>query len=129
MLVKLFWLCTAGSLGTMARYGLSGLVHNPQHATLPWGTLTVNITGCFLAGLLWPICEQLWPAGSQMRTIIFIGFFGAFTTFSALILETGVLAKSAQLGNAVIYLTMQNVLGLVALYVGWMIGKLMLPAS
>ena len=119
----------AGAAGTWARVGLSRGLQNLTGWSFPVGTLAANCLGCFLFGLLWLAVEEGRLLSEETRWILTLGFLGAFTTFSALILETGVLAKSAQLGNAVIYLTMQNVLGLAALYVGWMIGKLMVPAS
>ena len=58
MLQKLALLALAGALGTLARYGLAGFVHKISGASFPWGTVVVNLTGCFLAGLLWSLFER-----------------------------------------------------------------------
>lgn len=49
MMHKLALLAAAGAAGTLARYGLTGAIHRFNHASFPWGTVTVNFTGCFLA--------------------------------------------------------------------------------
>ena len=95
MTQKMLWLALAGALGTLARYGLAGFVHKINGASFPWGTLGVNLTGCFLAGLLWALFEHRWPASGEMRVLVLFGFMGAFTTFSAFIMETGELVRSS----------------------------------
>ncbi len=118
MLYKLLLLALAGSLGTLARYGLAGLIHRTAGTTFPWGTLAVNVLGCFLAGLLWSLFESRWPVTSATRTIVLVGFMGAFTTFSAYILETGALARSAEWLPAMGNIALQNGLGFIALIAG-----------
>lgn len=53
MIQKLAWLALAGALGTLSRYGLAGFVHRINGASFPWGTVIVNLAGCFLTGLIW----------------------------------------------------------------------------
>jgi len=124
LLKKLILLALAGAVGTLLRYGLAGLVHRMNGVSFPWGTLVVNICGCFAAGLLWTVFETRWPVSSQVRTVVLIGFLGAFTTFSAYILETGEMARSAAWGLAAANLFLQNALGLVALFAGATVGRL-----
>ncbi len=123
MLQKLAIMALAGALGTLARYGLSGLVQRADGVSFPWGTLAVNFVGCFLAGLLWAAFEHRWPVSAQTRIIIFFGFLGAFTTFSAFIFETGELMHSAQWVYAGVNMLMQNGLGLLALFLGAALGR------
>ncbi len=123
MLGKFFGLAAAGALGTLARYALAGTVHRLNLAPFPWGTLAVNLTGCFLAGLLWSLFEGRWPVASDTRAIVLIGFMGAFTTFSAYILETGELVRSAQWLAAAANIAAQNGLGIIGLAAGLMIGR------
>lgn len=124
MMQKLAWLALAGALGTLARYGLAGFVHRISGASFPWGTVVVNITGCFLAGLLWSVFDNRWPAPGETRAFILIGFMGAFTTFSALILETGELLHSGEYLHAAANLAIQNVLGCVVLFAGAALGRM-----
>ena len=124
MLAKIFAIAAAGALGTLARYALAGFVHRLNAASFPWGTLAVNLSGCFLAGLLWSLFENRWPVASDTRTIVLIGFVGAFTTFSAYILETGELMRSAQWMAMATNVAAQNGLGIFGLAAGLMIGRL-----
>lgn len=118
MIQKIVLLAIAGALGTVARYSLSALINKIDGITFPWGTFAVNIFGCFIVGLLWVLFESRWPVSGQTRLIIFVGFMGAFTTFSAFILETGELARSAAWMQAAVNILVQNGLGLAALFAG-----------
>ncbi|RME21120.1 MAG: CrcB family protein [Deltaproteobacteria bacterium] len=124
MIQKLAWLALAGGLGTLARYGLAGFVHRIDGVSFPWGTVTVNLTGCFLAGLLWALFENRWPVSGETRTVVLVGFMGAFTTFSSYILETGELLASSEWMYAAANLALQNALGLVALFAGTTVGRM-----
>ncbi|MBN1844211.1 MAG: fluoride efflux transporter CrcB [Sedimentisphaerales bacterium] len=119
ILQKLFWLALAGAFGTIARYGLAGLVHRLAGAGFPWGTLAVNVVGCFVAGLLWTLFEQRLPVAPDTRLLILVGFMGAFTTFSAYILETSHLFRSAAWGAALTHIVLQNLFGFVGLFAGF----------
>ncbi|MEJ2037958.1 MAG: CrcB family protein [Desulfosarcinaceae bacterium] len=121
---KVFYLAAAGAAGTLARYFAAGLVHRINGVSFPWGTMVVNIVGCFLAGLLWSLFENRWAVFGEIRIVVFVGFMGAFTTFSSLILETNELLRSAEWMYAVLNITLQNGLGFVALFAGMVIGKL-----
>lgn len=123
MFHKLMWLALAGAMGTLARYALAGFVHRFTGSAFPWGTLVVNLVGCFLAGLLWVLFESRWSVSGETRTLVLVGFMGAFTTFSAMILETGELARSAQWLYAGANVGMQTGLGFVALFVGMAAGR------
>jgi len=118
MIAKLFWLGIAGSLGTLARYTTSGLVHRIADGAFPWGTLTVNAVGCFVAGLFWAISEYHLSISGELRSIVLIGFFGAFTTFSSLMIETAELARANEMVAALKNVALQNVLGALCLALG-----------
>lgn len=124
MLQKIIWLSLAGAAGTLARYALTGFVQKINATLFPWGTVAVNITGCFFAGFLWILFENRWPVSGDTRTVIMLGFMGAFTTFSSLILETSMLLRSEEWLYAVANLTMQNSFGFFALFAGLMIGRM-----
>jgi CrcB protein len=125
MWVKLLSLALAGALGTVSRYLLQGLVHRLAGSSFPWGTFAVNACGCFLTGLLWTLFEHRWPASGQVRTLVLVGFMGAFTTFSSFILETSELMRAAEWLHAAGNLLGQNSLGFVALVAGLALGRLL----
>lgn len=124
MIQKLAWLAMAGALGTLARYGLAGFVHRMTGASFPWGTAVVNITGCLLVGLLWALFEDRWPASGETQILILVGFMGAFTTFSALILESGELLRSAEWMHAAANVAIQSGVGFGALFAGAALGRM-----
>ena len=90
----------------------------------PWGTLASNLAGCFFAGMFWSLAENRLSISGQTRTIVLMGFMGAFTTFSAFMLETGGLLRDAQWSWALGNMAMQNVCGLVLFFFGLAIGRL-----
>lgn len=121
---KLVLIAIAGGLGTLARYGLSGLVqHLCKEALFPWGTFAVNALGCLAFGLLWTVMGERISIGSEARTVILVGFIGAFTTFSTFIFDTGQLLQDSQWLWACGNVALQNVVGLAALFVGLAIGR------
>jgi CrcB protein len=124
MIQKLSLIALAGALGTLSRYSLAGFVHRLIGASFPWGTLVVNFTGCFVAGLLWTLFENRWPVSGETRMIVLLGFFGAFTTFSAFILETGQMARSAEWFYAAANVFLQMGLGILALFAGIVLARM-----
>lgn len=123
MLQKIVWLALAGALGTLARYGLAGLVQKCTGGNFPWGTAAVNIIGCLLFGILWAVLESRVSVSGQMRIVIFVGFFGAFTAFSTFIFETGQLLEQSQWFRCVGNMLLQNIAGLASLLGGLTIGR------
>jgi len=124
MFQKIFFLAFAGAAGTLARYWLGGLVQRNIPTDFPFGTAAVNIIGCLIFGLLWAFMESRLSIGGQMRMVIFVGFFGAFTTFSSFVFETAQLLKESQWLWASANIILQNVLGLVSIIIGLTIGRL-----
>jgi len=77
----------AGAVGTLARWGLSAAVYARLGEGFPWGTLAVNVLGCFIFGVV----MQAWATnalGDTTRALVCIGFLGAFTTFSTFSYDT-----------------------------------------
>ena len=124
MVQKLLLIALAGAVGTLARYGLQGMVQRISGASFPWGTAAVNVLGCFVAGVLWVLFENRWTGSSETRVLILVGFMGAFTTFSAFMLETGELCRDAQWLPAAANVMLQNGLGFVALFLGAGVARL-----
>jgi CrcB protein len=121
---RILLLALTGALGTLARYGLAGLIQKMDGVSFPWGTAVVNIIGCLMAGLLWALFENRWPVSGETRTVLLIGFMGAFTTFSAFILESGEMLRSAEWLYATGNIVMQTGLGFVALFIGAALGRM-----
>ena len=106
-----------GAFGAVARYGLSGWVHSLQDTTFPLGTLVVNVLGSFLLGLSLPLFESLaWSA--DLRTLVTIGFLGAFTTFSTFSYEAVVLLEGGEWARGGLYMGSSLLLGLAGILGG-----------
>ena len=123
--LKLLFLFLAGGLGTIARYGLSGLVQRMAPPSFPWGTAAVNLLGCLLFGLLWALALDRGWIGAGLRPILFIGFLGGFTTFSSLAFETYGLARDAEWLLAMLNMLGQGVLGVGCVYAGLLLGRML----
>ncbi len=123
MLTKLVLIAASGAAGALARFGLGGLVARIYGGTFPAGTFAVNLVGCFLFGLIWPLAEERLLISSETRTIILVGFIGSFTTFSTLVFETGELLRDSEWALALVNMGGQILLGLVGLIAGMAIGK------
>jgi len=120
---KLLCLGLAGAAGTLARYALAGLTQRAAGDAFPWGTLAVNVAGCFMAGLVWALCEERIAVSGETRTVIFVGFMGAFTTFSAYVLETSALLRDGQWAWAMGNMALQNVAGVALFFLGMAAGR------
>ena len=122
--LKIVIIGVAGAGGALARYALAGLVQNVSGGVFPWGTFVVNIAGCFVFGLIWAITEKRLAFAAESRVYLLTGFVGAFTTFSTFAFETGAMARDGEYLLAAVNLSAQNVLGVVALFIGLALGAL-----
>jgi len=86
-----------GAIGTAARYGVTGLL---TRGDFPWGTFAVNFSGTFLVALLFFLFLGRGYLDPELRTFLFVGIFGGYTTFSTFGLETAAFLRQGQLGVA-----------------------------
>ena len=125
MLIKLSLLAAAGALGTLARFGLDGLVQWLCGSAFPWGTFAINMLGCFLYGLIWALAEDRLRISGELRFILLTGFMGAFTTFSTFIFETVKQLEDSQWWYAAGNVSGQLAAGLAFLFLGLSLGRLL----
>ena len=107
LLIALF-----GAVGTLARYGLQGLVQVRTGGTFPYGTLLVNLSGCFLVGLITQFTMNRMVISPDWRMAIAVGFFGGYTTFSSFGWETAKMMEDGEWLRASAYVTASVVAGL-----------------
>ena len=102
---QLLWICLAGAAGTATRYLLAMWAARQFGSAFPYGTLIVNMAGCFaIAGVMHVATVQLWPP--TLRAALTIGFLGGFTTYSAFNYETMQLAQEGAWGAALLNLAL-----------------------
>lgn len=120
---RLALLALAGAAGTLARYGLAVGVQRAHGGAFPMGTLAVNVLGCLLFGIVWPLAGDRLRISGESRLIILTGFMGAFTTFSTFAFETGGFLRDSEWAMAAANVLANNVLGLAALFAGMLLGR------
>ena len=107
-----------GGLGSALRYEVGALVlRHTLAAQFPYGTFTVNVAGCAIAGLLAGLGERYDFLTADMRLLLFTGFLGGFTTFSAFGVETVALVERSEWAVAALYVVSSVLCGLAALWV------------
>ncbi len=121
--MRTLWIGAAGFLGAIARYQVEGLVSRSTKATFPWGTLVVNLSGCFLLGLIGTLLTERFLPHPYLRNALTIGFVGAYTTFSTFAFETLRLAEDGARGLALSNVALSVVMGLVLAWVGTVAGR------
>lgn len=114
---------TGSFIGGILRYLLSQFVQAKFLSTFPFGTLTVNIIGCFIIGLIFGLTDRgnLTP---EWRLFLATGLLGGFTTFSAFSYETVGLLRDGQLWHAAAYILASVSIGLFVTFIGITIIKL-----
>lgn len=120
--MHLFWIGVFGLAGVFSRYGLDQ-VSLRYPSPIPIGTLGINIAGSFLAGLLFSFGVEREGIPAELRTGIFVGFLGGFTTFSAYSLQTAKLLEAKDYWNGFLYWGISPVLGLLACLAGLYLGR------
>jgi len=112
-----------GGLGSMLRYlcyrWLTTM--HPQH--FPWGTFAVNISGCFLIGLLWGLSFRSFDSNESWKLFLMTGLCGGFTTFSAFTLEGIGLLRENRVGLFFLYVAGSLVTGLAVTWLGMRISR------
>lgn len=108
-----------GFIGSALRYLVSGWVQQlSKSLDFPYGTLTVNLIGCFVIGFLGQLAEARGVFASETRLLVFIGVLGGFTTFSSFGNDTLNLARSGQMFNALINVAVNVIFGLLLVWSG-----------
>ena len=116
-----------GAIGTLARYGLQGVVQIRLGSTFPYGTLLVNLTGCFLLGLIGQFTMNRMVISPDWRVAIAVGFFGGYTTFSSFSLQTLDLVRDGDCFKAGLNILLSFVCCLTAVWLGRILALAILP--
>ncbi|MEP7231762.1 MAG: fluoride efflux transporter CrcB [Ginsengibacter sp.] len=111
-------------IGGIFRYLLSQVIQTKFLSTFPFGTLSVNIIGCFLIGVAFGFSERSYLS-VEWRLFLVTGFLGGFTTFSSFSNETIALIRDGQSWLALSYVAGSVIVGLIATFAGISVIKLL----
>lgn len=116
---KVLLVGVGGFIGSVARYSLAGFVqHLSRSVDFPYGTLAVNLLGCFMIGLLSQLAETRGLLTAEARALVFIGILGGFTTFSTFGNETLNLLRDNQFWAALGNVAANLIPGLALVWLG-----------
>jgi CrcB protein len=120
---KWLYLIGGGILGTVARYVLAGAVYQKIGTDFPYGTFVVNMIGCFLVGFFDTFFQAKFVFSPILRVFLMAGFCGAFTTFSAFMLETGNLIRDGETLRAFLNVIFSVTIGFIIFRLGVLLGE------
>ena len=118
-MLNIFIVGIGGFIGSTLRYLVAGWAQQlSKSLDFPYGTLTVNLIGCFVIGFLGQLAEARGILASEARLLVFIGLLGGFTTFSSFGNDTLNLARSGQMLNALTNVAVNVIFGLLLVWLG-----------
>ncbi len=121
--MQLIAIAAGGAAGAVMRYLVSSGVYSWLGRGFPWGTLSVNVVGSLLMGLLFVLLTERLALGGQWRAFLLIGFLGAFTTFSTFSMETLNLIEGGELLRALLNMVGSVVLCVAATWGGVVLAR------
>jgi fluoride exporter len=121
--LPLLLVALGGAAGATARYLLDGWVAQRAAGPFPWGTLVVNVSGSFVLGLLFALAVERGVLPASVRAPLMVGFVGAYTTFSTLMLESWRLFEDGAITLAFANVVGSSLLGVAALFAGLTLGR------
>lgn len=109
---------TGGAIGAGARHLVNVGYGSWTDAGFPWATLTVNVLGCFLMGVLIETLALRFDGSLELRTFLATGVLGGFTTFSAFSMDFAHLAQRGDLALALVYVAVSVIVSIAAVFAG-----------
>ena len=114
-----------GFIGSVARFLVSKLNLSWHFFSIPMGTLTVNVLGSFIIGILVGISVKSDLFSTDLRVFLMVGFCEDFTTFSSFSSENLMLMQNGQVFTVLIYTSLSILLGFLAVYLGYIFTNLL----
>jgi CrcB protein len=112
-----------GALGSTARYGLDRLIESRSSSLFPWSTFAINVSGCFLIGMITALLVERHHLPAWLRIGLVVGVVGGYTTFSTFAQEALDLDEIHHIAVSAAYLVGSVGLGMAAVYAGTMLGR------
>ncbi len=125
ILIRLGAIAIGGGAGAILRYLLNESIYKIYHGMFPLGTFTVNLIGSLVIGFLFALFDKI-PISSDIRSFLFAGLIGSFTTFSTYILETVNLIRIEEFKLALLNILLSNTFSLLFGFIGFYTAKVLL---
>jgi len=122
-MLQLLVIGCGGAVGALMRYGLGWRITLLAGGSFPWGTLFVNVFGCFLAGLILTLFVTRIPLSDLLRNGLQIGLLGGFTTFSAFSIDAITLFDQGLWLRGLLYIVTTVVVSVLGAYLGMSVGR------
>jgi CrcB protein len=117
--LNILFVAVGGAVGSVSRYLLGTWIQSVSKSIdFPFGTLTVNLIGCFVIGFLSQLAEARGVFTSETRALVFVGVLGGFTTFSSFGNDTINLVRDGEMFNALANVGANVILGLALVWLG-----------
>jgi CrcB protein len=112
-----------GAFGASARYAIDRAIEHRSDSIFPWATFTINVSGCFLIGLISATLVDRHHLPAWLRIGLVMGVIGGYTTFSTFAQESLDLVDARDVAAAIAYVGGSVVLGVIAVYLGQLSGR------
>ena len=117
-MIQAFLVAVGGAIGSVLRYYVSQLALRIAGPAFPWGTLTVNVVGCFIIGVFAEMIVRRFDASPELRLLLITGFLGGLTTFSSFSLDAISLCERGATVASAVYIAASVGLSLAAVIGG-----------
>lgn len=117
-MMEVLLVAVGGAIGSVLRYYVGVWSVRLAGAGFPWGTLTVNLVGSFLIGIVVELIVRKFDGSPALRLFLMTGIIGGFTTFSTFALDTVALMEKGQLATAIVYVLVSVIVSLCAVFAG-----------
>lgn len=117
-MIQAFLVAVGGAIGSVLRYYVGQWALRLMGPAFPWGTLAVNVVGCFVIGVFAELIARKFNASVEMRLLLITGFLGGFTTFSAFSLDAISLFERGEAVAGGVYIVASVGLSMAAVFAG-----------
>ena len=121
--MKYLLIAIGGAAGSLARYAAGTAVMTRFASRFPLGTMVVNVTGCFLIGLLMTLLTERFSSGTNWRPLLVIGFLGGYTTFSSFEWESYAAIRGGSMWIGMVNLIASVAFGYAAVWLGALVAR------